>query len=120
MLPWFLIAGTCIPHYTWQLLTVVHCLCVAAKSGSSLHVPGNMEGELEGLVQQLSQGSAEERGLAAEKLFNKAAEDESARQKAAAVGVIQPLVSWPSAARTASQHQAGCMVQHKASNASLA
>lgn len=52
-----------------------------------------MEGELEGLVQQLSQGSAEERGLAAEKLFNKAAEDETARQKAAAVGVIQPLVS---------------------------
>ncbi len=32
-------------------------------------------------------------GRAAEKLFNKAAEDETARRKAAAVGVIQPLVS---------------------------
>lgn len=79
-----------------------------------------MEGELEGLVQQLSQGSAEERGLAAEKLFNKAAEDETARQKAAAVGVIQPLVSWPAAARSVSQDDTGCMVQHEASNAQLA
>ncbi len=65
----------------------------AARSGSSLHVPRDVDGELESLVEQLSEGSAEERGLAAEKLFNKAAEDETARQKAAAVGVIQPLVS---------------------------
>ena len=52
-----------------------------------------MDAELEMLVEQLKEGSAEERGLAAEKLFNKAAEDETARQKAAAIGVIQPLVS---------------------------
>ena len=52
-----------------------------------------MDAELEMLVEQLKEGSAEDRGVAAEKLFNKAAEDESARQKAAAIGVIQPLVS---------------------------
>ena len=65
----------------------------AAKSGSSLRLAQDTEGEIEGLVEQLQQGSAEDRGLAAEKLFNKAAENEQARQKAAAIGVIQPLVS---------------------------
>lgn len=63
-----------------------------ARSGSSLHVARDVEGEMEGLVEQLREGTPEERGLAAEKLFNKAAEDETARRKAAAVGVIQPLV----------------------------
>lgn len=43
-------------------------------------------------MEHLKQGSVEERGLAAEKLFNKVAEDEAARQKAAAAGAIQPLV----------------------------
>ena len=66
--------------------------CCAAKSGSSLRLPQDTEGEIEGLVEQLQQGTAEDRGLAAEKLFNKAAEDEQARQRAAAIGVIQPLV----------------------------
>lgn len=61
-------------------------------SGSSLHVPRDVDGDLESLVAQLSEGTVEERGQAAEKLFNKAAEDEETRQKAAAVGVIQPLV----------------------------
>ena len=41
---------------------------------------------------QLNEGTPEERGQTAEKLFNKAADDEEARQNAAAVGVIQPLV----------------------------
>ena len=55
-------------------------------------MPRDVDGDLESLVAQLSEGTAEERGQAAEKLFNKAADDEEARQSAAAVGVIQPLV----------------------------
>ena len=52
----------------------------------------DVDGDLESLVAQLSEGTVEERGQAAEKLFNKAADSEEARQKAAAAGVIQPLV----------------------------
>ncbi|KAL3155148.1 hypothetical protein ABBQ38_011204 [Trebouxia sp. C0009 RCD-2024] len=63
-----------------------------SRSGSSLHVPRDVDGDLEGLVVQLSEGTPEERGQAAEKLFNKAADDEHARQNAAAAGVIPPLV----------------------------
>lgn len=48
--------------------------------------------DLETLVAQLNEGTPDERGQAAEKLFNKAADDEEARQNAAAVGAIQPLV----------------------------
>lgn len=55
-------------------------------------MPRDVHGDLESLVAQLSEGTVEERGQAAEKLFNKAADDEDARQKAAAVGVVQPLV----------------------------
>ena len=50
---------------------------------------------MELIVDQLTQGTIEDRGAAAERLFNKAAEDETARQKAAAAGVIQPLVCYP-------------------------
>lgn len=64
----------------------------AARSGASLHPAQDIDAEIELIVEQLSQGTVEERGSAAEKLFNKAAEDEAARQKAAAAGVIQPLV----------------------------
>ena len=67
-------------------------VCLAARSGSSLHMPRNGDDDLEVLVAQLSEGTPEERGQAAEKLFNKAADDEESRQNAAAVGVIQPLV----------------------------
>lgn len=55
-------------------------------------MPRDVEGDLESLVVQLSEGTAEERGQAAEKLFNTAADDEYARQNAAAFGVIPPLV----------------------------
>lgn len=65
---------------------------VAARSRSGLLVPQEADADLESLVAQLSEGTAEQRGQAAEKLFNKAADDEDARQNAAAVGVIQPLV----------------------------
>ena len=58
-----------------------------------MHIARDASEELEILVAQLNEGTADERGLAAEKLFNKAAEDETARQKAAAVGVIRPLVT---------------------------
>ena len=55
-------------------------------------MPRNGDDDLETLAAQLNEGTPEERGQAAEKLFNKAADDEEARQNAAAVGVIQPLV----------------------------
>lgn len=58
-------------------------------------MPRDVDGDLEGLVVQLSEGTPEERGQAAEKLFNKAADDEHARQNAAAAGVIPPLVQFP-------------------------
>lgn len=64
----------------------------AARSGASLHPAQDLDAEIELIMDQLQQGTVEDRGSAAEKLFNKAAEDEAARQKAAAAGVIQPLV----------------------------
>ena len=70
----------------------------------------DVEGEMEGLVEQLREGTPEERGLAAEKLFNKAAEDETARRKAAAVGVIQPLVSSPAPALMTAWQRKVCVV----------
>lgn len=41
----------------------------------------------------LRDGTVDSRSAAAEKLFNKAAEDETARQRTASLGVVQPLVS---------------------------
>ena len=40
----------------------------------------------------LRDGSVDSRSAAAEKLFNKAAEDETARTRTASLGVVQPLV----------------------------
>ena len=75
------------------------CICgdiykseCAGRSAASLHPVQDLDSEMEVIMEQLKAGSVEERGSAAEKLFNKAAEDEAARQKAAASGVIQPLV----------------------------
>lgn len=93
---------TCLPLCSTPPTLTLHLneyMHTAARSGSSLHVARDVEGEMEGLVEQLREGTPEERGLAAEKLFNKAAEDETARRKAAAVGVIQPLVSSPAPAQ---------------------
>ena len=74
----------------------MHCLILgvqcAARSGASLHPAQDLDAEIDLIMDQLQQGTVEDRGSAAEKLFNKAAEDEAARQKAAAAGVIQPLV----------------------------
>lgn len=95
------------PPLTLHLNDYVH---TAARSGSSLHVARDVEGEMEGLVEQLREGTPEERGLAAEKLFNKAAEDETARRKAAAVGVIQPLVSSPAPALMTAWQRKICFV----------
>ena len=40
----------------------------------------------------LRDGSVDSRSAAVEKLFNKAADDETARTKMASLGVVQPLV----------------------------
>ena len=50
------------------------------------------EAELEEIVAMLRDGTVDVRSAAAEKLFNKAAEDETARQRTASLGVVQPLV----------------------------
>ena len=53
------------------------------------------DAELEDIVNALREGTVESRSQAAEMLFNKAAEDETARQRTASLGVVQPLVcSW--------------------------
>ena len=61
----------------------------ADSSGSAV----NSETELEEIVNLLRDGTIESRSLAAERLFNKAAEDETARQRTASLNVVQPLVS---------------------------
>lgn len=78
------------------MLQMLMCFsCCAARSGASLHHAHDTDAEIELIIDQLTQGTIEDRGTAAERLFNKAAEDETARQKAAAAGVIQPLVCCP-------------------------
>eukprot|EP00891_Asterochloris_glomerata_P003409 jgi/Astpho2/3409/Aster-x0160 len=52
----------------------------------------DVDAELEGVVDELREGSVEARSAAAEKLFNMCAEDEGARQRTGSLGVVQPLV----------------------------
>ena len=59
----------------------------AADAGKS-----QVEAELEEIVEALREGTVESRSAAAERLFNKAAEDDTARQRTASLGVVQPLV----------------------------
>ena len=69
----------------------------AGKSANSMLPHPDGDAELEGVVDELREGSVEARSAAAEKLFNMCAEDEGARQRTGSLGVVQPLV-WISTA----------------------
>ena len=62
-------------------------------TGVTGHSKAASEAELEEIVASLRDGSADARSAAAERLFNKAAMDESARLRTTSMGVVQPLVS---------------------------
>lgn len=49
--------------------------------------------ELDEIVISLRDGDVDARSAAAERLFNKAAVDQSARLRTTSMGVVQPLVS---------------------------
>lgn len=57
------------------------------------HSRAASEAELEDIVASLRDGNVDARSAAAERLFNKAAVDESARLRTTSLGVVQPLVS---------------------------
>lgn len=59
------------------------------------HAKQTSEAELEEIVNQLREGNVEARSSAAEKLFNKTAEDENARQRTCSLEVVEPLVGHP-------------------------
>lgn len=59
------------------------------------HSRAASQAELEEIVASLRDGTADARSAAAERLFNKAAMDESARLRTTSMGVVQPLVSIP-------------------------
>lgn len=67
-------------------------LLPAGKSANSMLPQPDVDAELEGVVDELREGSVEARSAAAEKLFNMCAEDEGARQRTGSLGVVQPLV----------------------------
>jgi len=70
---------------------------VLNKTGVSCtgHAKQSSEAELEEIVSQLRDGNVDARSSAAERLFNKAAEDENARQRTCSLGVVEPLVTPP-------------------------
>ena len=72
-------------------------LLPAGKSANSMLPHPDADAELEGVVDELREGSVEARSAAAEKLFNMCAEDEGARQRTGSLGVVQPLVRTPTA-----------------------
>ena len=74
----------------WRMLVILkHLLSLLRAAGQSRAVS---EAELEDIVASLRDGDVDCRSAAAERLFNKAAVDESARLRTTSMGVVQPLV----------------------------
>lgn len=86
------------PCISWLLTQLASdtALLPAGKSANSMLPQPDVDAELEGVVDELREGSVEARSAAAEKLFNMCAEDEGARQRTGSLGVVQPLVRFVS------------------------